>query len=151
MPQQPVAGAPQRQEALITQPRPCARKALITQSRPCVTEGREGNERIERYFQNAATHGVTGTYDSAAQSIAMFGTLGSSGGRGDERVAGDDVRKAASSTCPPRSPAVVSHASITTSTTLCFLAPSTEARFSGRRPQGLRRDSRHTVTPQRCT
>ena len=33
------------------------------------------------------------------------------------------VRELASNTCPPRSPAVVSHASITTSTTLCFLAP----------------------------
>ena len=34
---------------------------------------------------------------------------------------------------------------------LCFLIPSSEARFSGRRPQGLRRDCRHTVAPQRRT
>ena len=127
MPQQPVAGTPQRQEALITQPHPCARKALITQSRPCVTEGKKLNPYSIRYF--AASHGVTGTYDRAAQSITTFGTLEASGGRGEESVAGGEVRVLASSICPPRSPAVASHASITTLTTLCFLIP----RMVGRR------------------
>ena len=46
----------------------------------------------------AAGHGVTGTYDRAAQSIKTFGTLGISGGRGEESV-------------------------IATLTTLCFLIP----------------------------
>ena len=38
-------------------------------------------------------------------------------------MAGGEVRVLASSICPPRSPAVASHASITTLTTLCFLLP----------------------------
>ena len=82
------------------------------------TRGRE-----IRYFQWAATHGVTGTYDRAAQSITTHGTLRISGGRGEESVAGGEVRVLASSICRPRSLAVASHASITTLTTLCFLIP----------------------------
>ena len=50
-----------------------------------------------RILLNAATHGITGTYDKAAQSIRKYRTLGSSGGRGEERVAGDEVRELASS------------------------------------------------------
>ena len=38
-------------------------------------------------------------------------------------MAGGEVRVLASSICPPRSPAVASHASVTTLTTLCFLIP----------------------------
>ena len=52
--------------------------------------------------------------------------MGISGGRGDESVAGGEVRVLASSICPPRSPAVASHASITNFTTPCFLIPRHE-------------------------
>ena len=49
--------------------------------------------------------------------------MGISGGRGDESVAGGEVRVLASSICPPQSPAVTSHASVANLTTLCFLLP----------------------------
>ena len=77
--------------------------------------------KIKKYF--ASRHSRRNRDLRAAQSITMFGILGNSGGRGEESVAGGEVHVLASSTCPPRSPAVASHASITTLTTLCFLIP----------------------------
>ena len=50
--------------------------------------------KIERYFTIAATHGVTGTHDQAAQSVTMYGTMENSGGRGEKRVAGGESTRA---------------------------------------------------------
>ena len=54
--------------ALITQSHPCAKEALISQSLPCGA----GEGKIHRTILLAATYGVTGTYDRAAQSITTF-------------------------------------------------------------------------------
>ena len=53
-------------------------------------------ERCEdrKILRNCATHGVTGTYDRAAQSITEYGTLGVSGGRGEKRVADEESTRA---------------------------------------------------------
>ena len=44
------------------------------------------------------------------------------------------VENLASSIWPPRSPAVATHVSVTMFTTLCFINPSCDARFSGTAP-----------------
>ena len=79
---------------------------------------------IRRYFHDAATHGVTGTYDLQLPSPSRCSEpWGSAEAEGRGMWLAAKVENLASSTCPPRSPAVVSHASITTLTTLCFLTP----------------------------
>ena len=96
---------------------------------------------------DTATHSVTGTYDRAAQSITMFGILGISGGR--ERVVwlAAKVENHASSMWPPRSPAVASHASVATLTTLCFLFPRHTGKVGELLKRTVRRDNGEHLRP----
>ena len=59
-----------------------------------VERGPEVRGEDREILLDAATHGVTGTYDRAAQSTTEYGTLGVSGGRGEKRVADEESTRA---------------------------------------------------------
>ena len=120
------------------------------EERITVLRGVEDNQIL----LHAATPGVTGTYDWAAQSITMYGTQETSGGRGERRAVGEESTRArlqylSAAESGGRQPPI--HHDVNNPLPLGPQYSSTVLGTAPTRRCRMRRDCRQTVTPQRRT